>query len=294
MWSDRILLWIFRRFPPRPEDVIFRAPPGRPESEYELEATRPFHDWFGVGAEELFGGRDVLDLGSGYGGSAVRFLEYGARRVTGIEISEAQVHAASEFARVRGVDDRVSFALGLGERIPLPDAAFDLVTMYDVMEHVLSPRDVLAECHRVLRPGGTLATVFPPYYDLTAGSHLHGYATSFPGLNLVFSTRQLRSAARKLLDEESVDYERFFREAPADKLWNQNGLTVRGFRRLVAESPFELEMLRLLGHRDPRTRNNNPGASGALAPAVRVLAATAQVPGLREVVCSRVCALLRK
>jgi hypothetical protein len=55
------------------------------------------------------------------------------------------------------------------------------------------------ETFRVLRAGGVLACVFPGYYSFFGGSHLEGYATSIPGLNLVF-TQALRSAARKYID----------------------------------------------------------------------------------------------
>ena len=295
MWSDPLLLRIFERFPPKEADVIFKQSTGRPEDEYELEATRPFHDWFGMGAGEMFEGKDVLDLGSGFGGTAVRFLEYGAATVGGVEVDQDRVDHSNEFARARGVDDRVEFRLGTGEEIPYEDERFDLVTMYDVMEHVFSPEQVVSEAHRVLRSGGRFACVFPPYYDVTAGSHLHGYATSFPGLNLLFTTNQLKSAAQKHMERQGVNHRDYMREAPGDKLWNQNGLTAARWRRIVRDSSFEVEEIRYLGHRDPRTRNNNPGVEGPLqAVAVRASRAAAQVPVIQEAVCSRVVALLRK
>lgn len=46
-------------------------------------------------------------------------------------------------------------------RIPYPDATFDLVTNNQVMEHVEDLDAVLAEIHRVLKPGGTVLSVFP-------------------------------------------------------------------------------------------------------------------------------------
>ena len=295
MWSDPILLSLFRRFPPEEKEIIFKEPDTRPADEYELEATRPFHEWFEMGATEMFDGKDVFDLGSGFGGTAVRYLEYGARSVVGMEISAELVEHATRFAEERRVSDRVRFVEGFGEELPLGDGEFDLVTMYDVMEHVVDPRKVVDEAYRVLRPGGLFAVVFPPYYDVTAGSHLHGYATRLPGLNLVFTTRQLKSAATKLFEEQGVDWRHYMREVPSDKLWNQNGLTTAGFRRLVRESRFEPVEMRYLGHRDPRTGNNNPGVDGPVQEAaVRVNRALAQVPVVQEAVCSRVAALLRK
>jgi uncharacterized protein YbaR (Trm112 family) len=46
------------------------------------------------------------------------------------------------------------FALALAERLPFPDHSFDRVLSREVIEHVISPRTMLQEIHRVLRPGG--------------------------------------------------------------------------------------------------------------------------------------------
>lgn len=287
---DRLLLAVFRAFPPR--ETIFKDPTTRPLEEYEDERRFGFHLFFGEG-EEMWHGRDVLDLGSGFGGRPIAYLERGAKTVTGVEVSEEMLEHARRFAASRGERD-VTFRLGRGERIPSEDASFDLVVMNDVMEHVVSPADVLAECWRVLRPGGRLALVFPPYYDITAGSHLHGYATTFPGLNLVFSTRQLKSATSALLAERGVDTERFLREVPSDKLWNQNGLTVRGFKRLVRSSRFEPELMRFLGHADHRISGHRGFGAALRLPLFLLAELPAQFPLLQEAFCLRVCALLRK
>jgi SAM-dependent methyltransferase len=238
----------------------------------------------------------VLDLGSGFGASAARFIEYGARSVTGVEVTQDKVDHAAAFARDRGIADRVRFLLGAGENIPLPSNSFDLITLDDVLEHVVSPAHTLHECWRVLRPGGTVAIVFPPYYDLLGGSHLSGYATSFPGLNLLFTTRALRSAVLKHLDERGIDYTPFFREVPTDKLWNLNGLTIRGFQRIIKQSPLKAEQLYYMGHLQYRRYYNHPKASSnPIWRLAYVLAqASAQIPLIQEAFCSRVCAVLRK
>ncbi len=290
--SERMLLWIFRTFPPAPGAVIFKAPADRPRSEYEQEKAQGFYRYFGRGPE-MFTDRDILDVGSGFGGRPVRYLEYGARSVTGLEVTAEHVAESARFARSRGAK-RVRFLLGVGEQIPCRSGQFGLVTMFDVLEHVVSPREVLLECWRVLRPGGCLALVFPPFYDVTGGSHLHGYATRFPGLNLLFPTRALRSATRRLLEEQGIDYRRHLRDIPTDKLWNQNGLTARGFKRLVRESRFRPVSIRYLGHVDARMLDHT-----GLALLVRRLLywpgpLLARLPLVQEAFCSRICAILAK
>ena len=43
----------------------------------------------------------------------------------------------------------------------VPDAEFDLVTMFQVLEHIANFRSTLAHCARVLRPGGLLVITVP-------------------------------------------------------------------------------------------------------------------------------------
>ncbi len=42
-----------------------------------------------------------------------------------------------------------------------PDQAFDVVTVWDVLEHVDDPKAFLLECQRVLKPGGLLVVNYP-------------------------------------------------------------------------------------------------------------------------------------
>jgi SAM-dependent methyltransferase len=42
-----------------------------------------------------------------------------------------------------------------------PDCAFDVVTVWDVLEHTADPLGFLAECHRILKPGGLIVVNYP-------------------------------------------------------------------------------------------------------------------------------------
>jgi len=49
----------------------------------------------------------------------------------------------------------------LTTRLDFPDGAFDCVSMLAVIEHLKSPREVVCEIHRILRPGGRLVLTTP-------------------------------------------------------------------------------------------------------------------------------------
>lgn len=99
-------------------------------------------------------GRDVLDVGCGFGWFELAALERGARSVVGIEPDAAGLETARRHVARPGVELRVAGATDL----PFGDASFDTVAMWEVLEHLpkgSEPR-ALAEIARVLRDGGAL------------------------------------------------------------------------------------------------------------------------------------------
>ncbi|MDH5506893.1 MAG: class I SAM-dependent methyltransferase [Anaerolineae bacterium] len=50
----------------------------------------------------------------------------------------------------------------------LQDDTFDVVTLWDVLEHTADPEAVLVECRRVLKPGGLLVVNYPDINSLVA------------------------------------------------------------------------------------------------------------------------------
>ncbi len=60
---------------------------------------------------------------------------------------------------------------GRAESLPFDDGSFDTVMCTQVIEHVPEPRAVLAECARVLRPGGILIVSAPQYWEVHEAPH---------------------------------------------------------------------------------------------------------------------------
>ena len=101
-------------------------------------------------------GRDVLDVGCNTGYGTVRFVPV-ARRVVGVDVSPRAIEAALD----RAGDGRPEFILSGGLELPFPDGSFDLVTSFQVLEHVSDPLVFLRELTRVTRPGGQVILTTP-------------------------------------------------------------------------------------------------------------------------------------
>lgn len=101
------------------------------------------------------GGR-LLDVGCGTGAPACFLAREHGALVTGITTSPEGVRAARARAESEGVTDRVTFAERDGMDNGLPDESFDRVWALE-SSHLMRRRDrLMAECTRVLRPGGRL------------------------------------------------------------------------------------------------------------------------------------------
>jgi SAM-dependent methyltransferase len=98
----------------------------------------------------------VLDVCSGMGGPA-RYLAWKTGcDVTGLDLTASRVGGATELTRVAGLSDLVRFVHGNALDMPFPDASFTLAIAQEAFAHIPDKRRLLAECARVLQPGGRL------------------------------------------------------------------------------------------------------------------------------------------
>src|SRR6202795_2737511 len=98
----------------------------------------------------------VLDVGCG-GGSVAKAVkrERPDLEVFGCDLSESALKTAG------ASPDGVDFRLATAERLPFEDGTFDLVWIFDVLEHVEDPERVLREVARVLKTGAGFHIVLP-------------------------------------------------------------------------------------------------------------------------------------
>jgi SAM-dependent methyltransferase len=107
-------------------------------------------------------GRDVLEAGCGEGYGADLIADT-ARRVIGLDYDESAV------AHVRARYPRVHMRHGNLAQLPLDDAAVDVVVNFQVIEHLWDQGQFVAECLRVLRPGGLLLMSTPNRITFSPG-----------------------------------------------------------------------------------------------------------------------------
>lgn len=101
-------------------------------------------------------GQRWLDVATGTGEIAVRAAAGGAS-VTGLDLAPRLIETARARADQAGVDIRLN--VGDAERLPYPDASFDVVSSSFGVMFAPDQRAAAAELARVTRPGGLIALV---------------------------------------------------------------------------------------------------------------------------------------
>ena len=166
-------------------------------------------------------GKDVLDLGAGLGAMSEELVLQGAR-TSAIEPGSAWAAVAKRRAGRHGPYD---LRQATGERLPFADGSFDVVVSLQVLEHVQSPREVLAEVYRVLRPGGAFYLACENYLAFREGHYKVFWLPLLPK-SLGAAYLRLRGRSPKFL-LEAVTYVNF----PQVMRWTKR----LGFHRAYAD-----------------------------------------------------------
>lgn len=96
----------------------------------------------------------VLDIGSGYGGSARYLAKTFGCYVGCLNLSEVQNHRNRELNRAQRLSLAINVVEGSFEDIPLPAESVDVVWSQDAILHSGDRRKVFEEVYRVLAPRG--------------------------------------------------------------------------------------------------------------------------------------------
>lgn len=185
-------------------------------------------EWDRFGDRPSFAGLRVLDFGSGHGSFAVRAAQEGAS-VVGLDVNDDVVLEATQHCRERFADLDLSFTSCPVDAL---EDTFDVIITHETFEHVLDLPACLVTLNRRLMPGGRLYASWGPLWSSPLGGHeltAHFGQVPVPYSHLAqgpalrhYRARHPASDARSIADV------------------GLNGLSYRDYRRIVAESPFEV------------------------------------------------------
>ena len=115
----------------------------------------------------LCAGARVLEAGCGEGYGGQVLADAGAALVAGLDLDLATLRHAA------GAYPRVPVAAANLVALPVADGAVDLVVSSQVVEHLWDQDQFVAECARVLRPGGRLVVTTPNRLTFPPGNVFH-------------------------------------------------------------------------------------------------------------------------
>lgn len=134
----------------------------------------------------------LLDLGAATGSFLDVMRHYGDWELYGVELNDV----AAEWAR-----DRLGLKMFTGElaQASYPHNFFDVVTLWDVLEHLHDPRATLIEIGRILKPKGLLVLQVPNLDSLEARFFGRFWVGWDPPRHLyIFSLQILESLLEKI------------------------------------------------------------------------------------------------
>jgi len=172
----------------------------------------------------------VLDVAAGTAGVSLQIARRTGARVVGLDLSRPMLTQAARNVTAAGANDRVTLVNAGAERLPFADASVDALTFTYLLRYVSDPQAVLAELARVVRPGGTMASLefnVPP--SAFWRFWWHGYTRLvLPLGGLITGGREWYEVGRFLGPSISGHYRRF----PIDwtvRAWQQAGLHDVGY-----------------------------------------------------------------
>jgi ubiquinone/menaquinone biosynthesis C-methylase UbiE len=154
--------------------TIARVTRSKAAAESAYDRMSRFYDWFAGGSERAFmedglrrlalrEGERALEIGFGTGHAIVAMARSvgPAGRVSGVDLSGAMLTLTEARIRREGLAERVELRRGDGAALPYAVGSMDAVFLSFALELFDTPEIpvVLAECRRVLRPGGRIAVV---------------------------------------------------------------------------------------------------------------------------------------
>jgi demethylmenaquinone methyltransferase/2-methoxy-6-polyprenyl-1,4-benzoquinol methylase len=178
-----------------------------------------------VGAVRAGPDARVLDVATGTGMVACELAARYGCAVIGLDQSEQMLaRARRKVAADPRLAQRVDFVLGEADRLPFDDAEFDALTFTYLLRYVEDPAATMRELARVVRPGGTIASLefAVPRFRVTRALWVLYTRLGLPALGRLVS-RDWYEVGRFLGPSISGFYRRYPAAAVVD-LWRRAGI----------------------------------------------------------------------
>jgi demethylmenaquinone methyltransferase/2-methoxy-6-polyprenyl-1,4-benzoquinol methylase len=175
----------------------------------------------------------ILDVATGPAGVARQLARRTGAQVVGIDLTEEMLRKGVENVGRDASAANVRLLVGRGEQLPFPDDTFDALTFTYLLRYVADPAATLVELARVVRPGGTIASLefAVPEHPVWHASWWLYTRTLLPAAGAVTGGREWFDVGRFLGPNITGHY----RDYPVTwtlRAWNAAGITSVGARRM--------------------------------------------------------------
>ncbi len=286
------------------EEAVFRlsmpAHKGKPKGELSHRpatfSVDKYDEWRGESLKgqfeayfrwDLIRGKRVLDFGCGTGPLSFLCAENGAKSVIGIDLSSKSIERARWNQQQANCPD-VHFILEeSASSISLPDNSVDVIVCFDVMEHVMEYKSIMAEWKRILAPGGCVLIWWSVWWH-PYGHHMHTLIP-LPWVHVLMSDESLFRVCARIYDTPQFQPRIWHFDEDGKRKPNPyrgqvyfddlNKLTIRGFDEIASGVGFR-----------PRRKQINPFTGSSLS-GLKVFLANSRWP---DFFCSSVVYELEK
>lgn len=101
----------------------------------------------------------VLDVATGPAGVALQLAKRTAAGITALDITHEMIRRASANVEASRLGHRIHLVVGSADRLPFDDHSFDGLTFTYLLRYVEDPASTLVELARVVKPGGSVASL---------------------------------------------------------------------------------------------------------------------------------------